>query len=120
MLDGAVNPSLTGLQLDVAQAEGFESAFGQFAAWCVTQWVLPAAASTAGAAVPKVADLLAAANQRPLGNLLDDGQPADGAMLLTGIASALYLREEWPLLKSALSGRCLPATAPCSSSSRTR
>src|SRR5215472_16179131 len=37
VLDGAVDPSLTGLQLDVAQAQGFESAFGQFAAWCVTQ-----------------------------------------------------------------------------------
>jgi pimeloyl-ACP methyl ester carboxylesterase len=103
VLDGAVNPTLNGLQVDEAQAEGFESAFGQFAAWCVTQSGCPLG-STASGAVPKVAGLLAAANQRPLGNLLDDGQPANGAMLLTGIASALYLREEWPLLESALSG----------------
>jgi pimeloyl-ACP methyl ester carboxylesterase len=103
VLDGAVNPTLTGLQVDVAQAQGFESAFGQFAAWCVTQSGCPLGSTVAGA-VPKVADLLAAANEHPLGNLLDDGQPANGAMLLTGIASALYLRAEWPLLKSALSG----------------
>jgi pimeloyl-ACP methyl ester carboxylesterase len=103
VLDGAVNPTLTGLRLDVAQAQGFESAFGQFAAWCVTQSGCPLG-TTAAEAVPKVTALLTAANQRPLGNLLDDGQPANGAMLLTGIASALYLREEWPLLKSALSG----------------
>ncbi len=102
VLDGAVNPALTGLQLDVAQASGFESAFGQFAAWCVTQPGCPFGAD-ASSAVPKVAALLAAANTHPLGNLLGDGQPADGAMLLTGIAAALYLREEWPLLKSALS-----------------
>jgi pimeloyl-ACP methyl ester carboxylesterase len=103
VLDGAVNPALTGLQLDVAQAEGFESAFGQFTAWCVAQSSCPLG-RVASAAVPKVAGLLAAANKHPLGNLLADGQPANGAMLLTGIASALYLRQEWPLLESALSG----------------
>jgi|SRR5215469_768122 len=102
VLDGAVNPALTGVQLDVAQAQGFQSAFGQFAAWCGAQSGCPLGGSTA-AAVPKVAGLLAAANQRPLSNLLADGQPADGAMLLTGIAAALYARQEWPILKSALS-----------------
>ncbi len=110
VLDGAVDPTLTGIQLDVAQAQGFESAFGQFAAWCATQSWCPFAAPSgqpAAAAVPgavsKVAGLLAAANQHPLANLLAGGQPADGAMLLTGIATALYLRAEWPVLKSALS-----------------
>jgi pimeloyl-ACP methyl ester carboxylesterase len=114
VLDGAVDPSLTGLQLDVAQAQGFESAFGQFAAWCVTQAGCPfgqlPAGSPAGSvaravpgAVSKVAGLLARANRQPLGSLLEDGQPANGAMLLTGIAAALYLRQDWPVLKRALS-----------------
>jgi len=100
VLDGAVDPSLTGLQVDVAQAEGFESAFGQFAAWCVTQSACPFGQ---GSAVSKVSGLVAAANRQPLTNLISDGQPANGAMLLTGIASALYLQQEWPILKSALS-----------------
>jgi pimeloyl-ACP methyl ester carboxylesterase len=110
VLDGAVDPSLTGLQMDVAQAQGFESAFGQFAAWCVTQAGCPfgqAPAGSAARAVPgavsKVAGLLARANQRPLGSLLEGGQPASGAMLLTGIAAALYLRQDWPVLKRSLS-----------------
>ena len=98
VLDGAVDPSLTGLQVDMAQAEGFESAFGQFTAWCATQSGCPFAS---GSAVSQVAGLLGRANQRPLTNLVD-GQPANGAMLLSGIASALYLRQEWPILKSAL------------------
>jgi pimeloyl-ACP methyl ester carboxylesterase len=102
VLDGAIDPSLSGLQLDVAQAKGFESAFGQFAAWCVTQTACPLGRDPA-AAVPKVEGLLAKANRQPLANQLADGQPADGAMLLTGIASALYLRQEWPTLESALS-----------------
>jgi pimeloyl-ACP methyl ester carboxylesterase len=116
VLDGAVDPTLTGLQVDIAQAEGFESAFGQFLTWCATQASCPlggagtgtgaphAGAPHAGAprAVAEVAGLLAAANRQPLTNLLADGQPANGAMLLTGIAAALYLRQEWPLLKSGL------------------
>ena len=103
VLDGAVDPAASGLQLDVTQAEGFESAFGQFAAWCATQPGCPLGPWT-GTAVPKVAALLAAANKHPLTNLLGDGQPANGAMLLTGIEAALYERPLWPLLKSALSG----------------
>jgi pimeloyl-ACP methyl ester carboxylesterase len=101
VLDGAVDPSQPGLQLDVAQAKGFESAFGQFAAWCATQSSCPF--KTASGAAVQAAVLITRANQHPLGSMLGDSQPVDGAMLLTGIASALYLRQEWPTLKDALS-----------------
>jgi pimeloyl-ACP methyl ester carboxylesterase len=103
VLDGAVDPKASGLQLDVTQAAGFESAFGQFAAWCAGQQGCPLG-NSASDAVAKVAGLLSAATAHPLTNLLGDAQPADGAMLQTGIAAALYARPEWPLLKSALSG----------------
>ena len=103
VLDGAVDPRASGLQLDVTQAAGFESAFGQFAAWCASQQGCPLG-NTASGAEAKVAGLLSAATAHPLNNLLGDGQPANGAMLQTGIEAALYERPEWPLLKSALSG----------------
>ena len=103
VLDGAVDPKASGLQLDVTQAAGFESAFSQFAAWCASQQGCPLGTSPSGAEA-KVADLLSAATAHPLTNLLGDGQPANGAMLQTGIEAALYERPEWPLLKSALSG----------------
>jgi pimeloyl-ACP methyl ester carboxylesterase len=103
VLDGAVDPKASGLQLDVTQAAGFESAFGQFAAWCASQQDCPLGNSASGAEA-KVAGLLSAATAHPLTNLLGDGQPANGAMLETGIEAALYERPEWPLLKSALSG----------------
>jgi pimeloyl-ACP methyl ester carboxylesterase len=102
VLDGAVDPSLPGIQLDVAQAAGFESAYGQFTAWCAGQSGCPFGKSVSGA-VAKTAGLIARASQHPLASELGDGQPADGAMLLTGIAAALYERQEWPTLKSALS-----------------
>jgi pimeloyl-ACP methyl ester carboxylesterase len=101
VLDGAVDPSLPGIQLDEVQAQGFETAFGQFAAWCATQSGCPFG-KNASAAEPAVAALLAKATAHPLGSQLGDGQPADGAMLLTGIASALYVRQEWPTLMEAL------------------
>jgi pimeloyl-ACP methyl ester carboxylesterase len=102
VLDGAVDPSLPGLQLDVAQASGFESAFGQFTAWCAGQSGCPFRKNVPGAAA-KTAGLIAQASRHPLASELGGDQPADGAMLLTGIASALYARPEWPTLKSALS-----------------
>ena len=103
VLDGAVDPAASGLQLDVTQAEGFESAFDQFTTWCATQSGCPLGAG-GESAVGKVAGLLTAADRHPLTNLLGASQPANGAMLLGGIESALYLRQEWPVLKSALSG----------------
>jgi pimeloyl-ACP methyl ester carboxylesterase len=102
VLDGAVAPQLNGVDLDIAQAAGFQVAFGQFAAWCVTQSSCPLPAGQGGA-VSKVSALLAAANKHPLASVLSGGQPANGAMLLLGIASALYTRSAWPTLRDALS-----------------
>jgi pimeloyl-ACP methyl ester carboxylesterase len=103
VLDGAVAPQLGGVDLDIAQASGFQVAFGQFAAWCVTQrgCPLPAGPGSPGA-ISKVSGLLAAAKAHPLSEL-GGSQPANGAMLLLGIASALYSRSTWPILRDALS-----------------
>jgi pimeloyl-ACP methyl ester carboxylesterase len=102
VLDGAVAPQAGGVDLDIAQASGFEVAFGQFASWCVTQSGCPLPAGAAGA-VSKVSGLIANANAHPLASELRGGQPADGAMLTLGVAAALYSRSTWPILKDALS-----------------
>ena len=105
VLDGAVAPQLNGVDLDIAQASGFQVAFGQFTTWCVTQsgCPLPAGPASASAAVAKVSGLLAAANAHPLASVLRGGQPANGAMLLLGIAAALYSKATWPSLRDGLS-----------------
>jgi pimeloyl-ACP methyl ester carboxylesterase len=100
VLDGAVAPQLPGTALDIAQAEGFEVAFGQFVAWCSTQGQCPFPA--ASGAVSKVSGLLSAANAHPLASQLGGGQPADGAMLLLGIAAALYSKSTWSILRDGL------------------
>ncbi|MGH3168448.1 MAG: alpha/beta hydrolase [Trebonia sp.] len=103
VLDGAVDPSLTGLQSDITQAEGFEGAFGQFTDWCVTQPACPFGKNT-GNAVAAVSKLLVKASEHPLKvTLPGDDQKADGPMLLEGVVSALYSKQEWPVLEAALS-----------------
>ena len=57
--------------------------------------------SLAGAEA-KVEALITRANSAALAARLDDGQVADGAMLLYGVADALYSRSSWPILKAAL------------------
>jgi pimeloyl-ACP methyl ester carboxylesterase len=101
VLDGAVNPSLTGLQLAVEQSEGFENAFGQFTHWCVTRPGCPFG-TDAARAVPAVLALLEKATAKPLKNRLNDGQDANGSMLMGGISAALYSRQQWPTLENGL------------------
>jgi pimeloyl-ACP methyl ester carboxylesterase len=116
VLDGAVDPDASSLQAEIAQAEGFEAAFGSFAAWCLASAGCPlgpggsaGSGGSAGhggsvaAAVAKAQALINRANSVPLANRLGDGQVADGAMLLNGIVAALYSESYWPILRTALS-----------------
>jgi pimeloyl-ACP methyl ester carboxylesterase len=105
VLDGAVDPDTSSLQATITQAQGFQGAFGSFAAWCLASPGCPLGpgGSVAGAAA-KVEGLISRANSVPLTNRLGDGQVADGAMLLTGVADALYSTSLWPVLRTALAG----------------
>ena len=103
VLDGAVDPATSGLADDLTQAEGFETAFRSFAAWCLAATGCPLAPGTSvSAAVTKTGALITGANTQPLANHLGDDQVADGAMLVNGIAAALYSKETWNDLKIAL------------------
>ncbi len=101
VLDGAVDPATSSLDATIAQAVGFQGAFGSFAAWCVAGGGCPLGGSVAGAQARAEA-LITRANAVPLANHLGDGQVADGAMLLYGVADALYSRASWPILRTAL------------------
>jgi pimeloyl-ACP methyl ester carboxylesterase len=112
VLDGAVDPDTPSLQAGITQAEGFQTAFRSFAAWCLASAPCPlqsgssavSADAAVNAGVAKVQALVARASSAPLASQLGDGQLADGAMLLTGIAGALYSRSYWPDLKIGLTG----------------
>ena len=115
VLDGAVDPDTSSLQEDVTQAEGFQVAFRSFAAWCLAQANCPlgggsgaagpgASAKSVDAAVARLEGLIVRANSAPLANKLGDGQVADGAMLVNGVAAALYSKSYWMDLKTGLTG----------------
>ena len=105
VLDGAVDPDTSSLQATITQAEGFQTAFASFAAWCLSSPGCPLGpgGSVAGAAA-RVEGLIARANSVPLANRLGDGQVADGAMLLSGVTGALYSKSFWPILRASLAG----------------
>jgi pimeloyl-ACP methyl ester carboxylesterase len=105
VLDGAVDPDTPSLQDDITQAEGFQVALTSFAGWCLTTASCPLRGGSGGsvaAAVAKVQGLVTRANSVPLASQLNDGQVADGAMLVNGIAAALYSKSYWPDLKTGL------------------
>ena len=101
VLDGAVDPKLPAVQINLEQAKGFERALRAFAADCVRTTGCPLGTST-DAALNTVSDLLAQADEAPLANSLGDGRQVTEALVAAGIAAALYQKEAWPTLRLAL------------------
>jgi len=114
VLDGAVDPDTPSLQADITQAEGFQVAFRSFAAWCLAAPGCPlrgaggaaagkgVSAGSVNAATARLYALIVRANSVPLANQLGNGQVADGALLLNGVAAALYGKSTWTDLKTGL------------------
>jgi len=100
VLDGAVDPDTPSLTDDITQANGFEVAFSSFTTWCLAQAGCPF--TRRSPAVAKTESLIERADSVPLANQLGNGQVADGAMLVNGIAAALYSKSFWPDLKTGL------------------
>ncbi|HWN62515.1 MAG TPA: alpha/beta hydrolase, partial [Streptosporangiaceae bacterium] len=79
VLDGSVDPATSSLDATIAQAQGFQGAFGSFAAWCLAAPGCPLGGSPVGSpggsvagAEAKVDALVTRANSAPLGSRLDD------------------------------------------------
>jgi pimeloyl-ACP methyl ester carboxylesterase len=98
VLDGAVDPDTPALEGDLTQAEGFQAAFGSFAAWCRASAGCPVGPNAAA----QLDALIVRANAHPLSQELGTGQVASGALLLDGVAAALYSKSTWPDLRDAL------------------
>ncbi|MDL4773986.1 MULTISPECIES: alpha/beta hydrolase [Thermomonosporaceae] len=99
VLDGALDPKESSTGTLVEQSKGFETAFRAFVADCVKR-TCPLG-TTAGAAKAKVADLLRKTDETPLTNTLDT-RKINESWVTMGIATALYAKESWPVLRQAL------------------
>ncbi len=100
VLDGAVDPTASSTGLLIEQAKGFETAFRAFADDCVKKPNCPLGTST-DAALAKITDFLNQTDKKPLANTRDKRQVTE-SLAVMGIATALYLKEYWPVLRQAL------------------
>jgi len=101
VLDGAIDPASTGISMNTVQAQGFELALRAFIANCESLPGCPLGHAGVAPALARIQSLVDRATTHPLDNELDT-QPANGAMLLNGIATALYSQGYWGILRSAL------------------
>jgi pimeloyl-ACP methyl ester carboxylesterase len=95
VLDGAIDPTATAVAGAQGQAQGFEHAFDEFAAWC-RQHNCPAGRDPRATVTAQIA----AARTAPV--RYTDGRSATGGWILTGVAEALYSPTSWHRLGDAI------------------
>jgi pimeloyl-ACP methyl ester carboxylesterase len=99
VLDGAVDPSLDNLALNLAQGVGFDRAFDNFAASCRSQGAGCAWKPAAGA----TKETFIALSNRIDGHPVRAGRRQVGSSeFFLGTAAFLYSKSTWPLLAQAL------------------
>lgn len=101
VLDGAVDPSVSMLDVNVTQGVGFESALRAYMAHCLESSDCPFRGSVDDA-MADLGALLASVDRNPLPAA--DGRELGADSLLTAIVAALYSQESWDYLTMALSG----------------
>ena len=99
VLDGAIDPSQSGLESGIEQGIGFESALRAYMADCLTADDCPFR-GTVDEAMADLGTLLATVDRTPLRN--SDGRLLGGNALLTAIVTPLYSRDSWQYLTVAL------------------
>lgn len=99
VLDGAVDPSIPGLEVNITQAVGFESALRAYMADCLNDDECPFRGSV-DQAMTDLGTLLATVDRDPIRNA--DGRMLGADSLMTTIVSALYSQESWTYLTMAL------------------
>jgi pimeloyl-ACP methyl ester carboxylesterase len=99
VLDGAVDPLSDDITSFGDQLKGFEGAFDQFQANCLTR----TPCKSLGNPRQVVYDLAQQANQSPIkSSKPGEDRTATGSIVLTGVLSALYSQSDWPDLGQAL------------------
>lgn len=99
VLDGAVDPSISGLDVNVTQGVGFESALRAYMADCLEGSDCPFRGSVDDA-MADLGALLASVERDPLPAA--DGRLLGADTLLLAIVAALYSQDSWDYLTMAL------------------
>ncbi|WP_239453283.1 MULTISPECIES: alpha/beta hydrolase [Microbacterium] len=99
VLDGAVDPAISGNDVGVTQAIGFESALRAYMESCLADDECPFR-GTVDDAMADLGTLLASVDRDPLPNA--DGRMLGADTLMTAIVRPLYAESTWPYLTTAL------------------
>jgi pimeloyl-ACP methyl ester carboxylesterase len=99
VLDGAIDPSLTADQLNLAQATSFDATLRKFAENCVMLSDCPLG-TDAGAGLAKLNAWVRGLDGHPIPG--DSTRPLLESQAMTGIAVAMYDQSWWPDLRAAL------------------
>ncbi|MGW7293147.1 alpha/beta hydrolase [Streptomyces xiamenensis] len=101
VLDAAVDPRLSTVDLDREQAGGFETAFRSFAEDCAARNSCPLGSEGGDDASQRLSAFFAELDENPLETGQD--RPLTESLATTGVAAALYAEFLWPDLRQALS-----------------
>ncbi|MGM7668454.1 alpha/beta hydrolase [Microbacterium sp. A93] len=101
VLDGAIDPAVSGLEVGTTQALGFESALRAYMQDCLDSGECPFN-GTVDEAMADLGALLASVDRSPLKN--DDGRMLGADSLMTAIIVTLYSEGNWGSLTQALDG----------------
>lgn len=101
VLDGAIDPAVSGIEVGTTQALGFESALRAYMQNCLDSDSCPFN-GTVDEAMADLGALLAAVDRTPLKN--DDGRMLGADSLMTAIIVTLYSEDSWSALTQGLDG----------------
>jgi pimeloyl-ACP methyl ester carboxylesterase len=100
VLDGAIDPTLTSKQMNIAQAQGFENLIRQFVADCAKQASCPLGTDP-NAGVTKLMDFLMSLQAHPLPTH-DGNRTVNFALGLTAVLQVMYVPQYYGDLRDAL------------------
>ncbi|MFD8009713.1 alpha/beta fold hydrolase [Streptomyces sp. NPDC058955] len=100
VLDGAMDPSLSALDLNRDQTAGFETAFTAFAADCVTRPDCPLGTGSVAAAGEALRTFFRATDTEPVPT--GEDRELGESLATTGVIAAMYDEGAWPQLREAL------------------
>lgn len=100
VLDGAMDPSLSSIEMNRDQTAGFETAFQSFAQDCVKQSDCPLGSTSADDAATRLKKLFTQLDAKPIPT--GESRELGESLATTGVIAAMYDETAWPQLREAL------------------
>ncbi|MER6313426.1 alpha/beta hydrolase [Streptomyces sp. NPDC001581] len=101
VLDGAMDPTRSAIDLNRDQTAGFETAFTSFAKDCAKQPDCPLGKGDPDAVAARLKEFFRKVDAQPVPSG-DADRPLGEALATTGVIAALYDESAWPQLREAL------------------